>query len=146
MAVTRGRKLGIEERYRRMSSVRSRDTAPEMAVRSLLHRRGFRFRVNVPSLPGKPDIVFSARKAVVFVHGCFWHSHGCKYCRLPESNRSYWKPKLERNRERDRSNKASLERLGWQVLVVWECELREPRALEGKLVRFLGTPKHKTLE
>lgn len=113
-------------RSRIMSRIRSRNTTPELAVRSFLHRKGFRFRVHRRGLPGSPDIVLPKHKAVVFVHGCFWHQHaGCRFkgVRIPSANQTYWKPKLERNVSRDATNQAALNELGWRVRVVWECEI-----------------------
>src|SRR5262245_59328222 len=113
-----------------MSRIRSRDTIPERKVRSLLHRRGFRFRKNVKSLPGAPDIVLRKFRAVVFVHGCFWHQHkGCKRATMPKENAHYWEPKLKGNVERDFRNKQRLEELGWKVFIVWECETSDLEAL-----------------
>lgn len=131
-----GDRLSPQERSRVMSRIRSRDTGPELAVRSFLHRQGFRFRLHRKDLPGKPDIVLPKYRAVIFVHGCFWHQHpGCREGRIPGSRRSYWAPKLRRNVERDREARAALARDGWRVCVVWECEL-EPETL-AKLVQWI---------
>ena len=106
-----------------MSHIRKTDTKPELRVRRFLHAHRFRFRVYDRRLPGCPDIVLRKHRAVVFVHGCFWHQHeNCKLAKVPKSNRSYWKPKLRRNRERDRKNLAILRKDGWRVFVVWECQ------------------------
>jgi DNA mismatch endonuclease (patch repair protein) len=121
-------------RSRIMSSIRGKDTAPELVVRKLLHRDGFRYRLHVSSLPGKPDLVFSAYKAVVFIHGCFWHAHDCEAFRLPRTNRRFWKQKLLGNRQRDRLAIELLEVQGWRVLVIWECALRGPRQLKSKIM------------
>ncbi|XKH01610.1 DNA mismatch endonuclease Vsr [Marinobacter nauticus] len=127
------------ERSERMSRVRSRDTKPEMVVRRLVHGMGFRYRLHVDSLPGKPDMVFRFRRAVIFVHGCFWHRHpGCKLARLPKSRREFWRRKLEENRERDQRNEAKLRELGWRVMVVWECELGDLEGTAEKLKGFLN--------
>lgn len=108
-----------------MSAIKSENTRPEMLVRSLLHRLGFRFRIHVGSLPGRPDIVLPKYLTVIFVNGCFWHQHAkCKNGRTPSSNLEYWEPKLRKNIERDRKNYKSLRKLGWKVLVVWECKLK----------------------
>ena len=107
-----------------MSRIRSKDTKPEEAVRKYLFAQGFRYRKNVKTLPGSPDIVLPKYKTVIFVHGCFWHMHDCGRFHWPASNQDYWEPKIKRNVERDQENKESLETLGWKVLVVWECELR----------------------
>jgi len=107
-----------------MSAIRSTDTSPEQAVRSFLHRRGLRFRKHVRGLPGSPDLVFKRYRTAVFVHGCFWHQHsGCRDGRIPASNRNYWKPKLLRTKERDLDHRRALEREGWKVIVIWECEV-----------------------
>lgn len=130
------------ERSARMALVRGKDTAPELTVRKLIHSLGFRYRLHVRNLPGRPDLVFRKRKKVIFVHGCFWHRHddpGCKLARLPKSRLEFWVPKLEANRSRDRANQVELEREGWGCLVIWECELRQRRALETKIRAFLGT-------
>lgn len=109
-----------------MQRIRSRDTSPELAVRSYLHRAGLRFRIHHPSLPGTPDLVFARYRTVVFVHGCFWHQHpGCYHSGHPASNRAYWKPKLERVVARDARHHSELEALGWRVIVIWECEISD---------------------
>lgn len=115
-----------------MARIRGRDTGPELALRSALHRMGLRFRVCRRDLPGKPDVVFPRQRLAVQVRGCFWHQHeDCKGGRLPASNLDYWAPKLARNVERDRANDAALAALGWRVVVVWECELRGKGTLEA---------------
>lgn len=124
-----------------MQAVRGKDTGPEYAVRRLLHRLGYRYRLHARALPGRPDLVFPGRRKAVFVHGCFWHSHGCAIGRPPKSRLDYWLPKLNRNRERDAANRAQLEALGWSVLTVWQCETRKTDALEAGLLAFLGGPK-----
>jgi len=124
-----------------MSRIRSKDTAPELLVRRLTHKMGFRYRLHVKHLPGKPDLVFAGRSAVIFVHGCFWHSHGaCREGRTPSSNQHYWLPKLERNVRRDRANLRELKRLGWRVLVLWECQLKDTAKLERRIRKFLERP------
>lgn len=129
-----------EQRSRNMSRIRGRDTRPEMIIRSTLHQLGFRFRLHVKSLPGKPDIAFPKHHKVIFVHGCFWHRHqGCKRCTTPTTNTDYWIPKLAGNAERDKLHKRALAKLGWKVLVVWECEIRDLSKLERKVLRFLKT-------
>ena len=110
---------------------------PEMAVRRLIHRLGYRYRLHRRDLPGTPDLVFGSRRAVVFVHGCFWHQHDCRDGRVPSSNRDYWEPKLARNVERDARVRGELEALGWRLLVVWECEAKDEMALTERLVTFL---------
>lgn len=127
---------------KRMSRVGRTDTKPEMAVRRLLHNRGFRYRVNVAYLPGSPDIVFTARKKLIFVHGCFWHRHRCRKGRsTPATNVKIWIAKFERNRQRDARDRRQLRRLGWTILVVWECEISDTIRLEARLSRFLGRPR-----
>jgi DNA mismatch endonuclease, patch repair protein len=123
-----------------MVANRSKDTKPEMTVRSLLHRMGYRFRLHRRDLPGKPDLVFPARKKVVEVRGCFWHGHRCGLGQLPRSRRQYWVPKIEANRSRDLANMSALHASGWEVLEIWECEVREggPGLME-RLVGFLGS-------
>jgi DNA mismatch endonuclease, patch repair protein len=110
-------------RYRIMASIRKRDTWPEIAVRRAFHAQGLRFRLHRSDLPGTPDILLPSRRLAVLVHGCFWHQHpGCKWSRTPKGNTSYWGPKLARNVERDERVRQELEALGWNVLVIWECE------------------------
>lgn len=121
-----------------MRSVRSVNTAPEMFVRRLVHGMGYRYRLHRKDLPGKPDLVFTGRRKVVFVHGCFWHGHTCQRgARIPKSNTQYWLAKINRNRDRDARVEAALTVTGWSPLVVWECELKQPEALTGKLKAFL---------
>ena len=128
-----------EARSRVMRGNRSKDTRPEMLVRRALHGLGYRFRVHVRGLPGTPDIVFGARRAVVQVHGCFWHSHGgCRHASVPRTRASYWVPKLARNVERDAECEAALEASGWRVMVVWECEVRQLDAVLERAAAFLG--------
>ena len=120
-----------------MSAIHSSDTKPELLVRRLVHRCGYRFRLHRKDLPGKPDLVFPGRKAVIFVHGCFWHMHGCPDVRVPKSNTDYWMPKLMRNRERDTQSVQALTEMGWRVLTVWDCETADLATLEDRLKRFL---------
>lgn len=126
-----------ETRSRIMSSVHSENTAPEKAVRSLLHRMGYRFRLHRRDLPGTPDIVFPGRRAAIFVHGCFWHGHGCNIGKLPKSRVEYWHAKIVVNQERDRRKQAALGACGWRFTVVWQCELKDSMVLEAKLRTFL---------
>ena len=113
-------------RSRMMSGIRGKDTKPELLVRKYLHARGLRFRLHVKYLPGKPDMVFPKYRTVVFVHGCFWHRHaGCKYATTPSNRADFWENKLSDNVARDQYQLAALNELGWHVVVVWECELRE---------------------
>ncbi len=118
-----------------MSRIRSKDTVPEMTVRRLVHGMGFRYRLHQGHLPGKPDLVFPGRKKLIFVHGCFWHRHP-KCSRLPKSNQEFWVPKLEGNRQRDLRNQRNLRRLGWKILVVWECEIHLAK-LASRIRQFL---------
>ncbi len=124
-----------------MASIRSKDMKPELAVRKAAHRLGFRFRLHRKDLHGKPDLVFPKYRSVIFVHGCFWHQHGEPKCldgRPPKSNSGYWGPKLARNTARDADNRVKLESEGWRVLVIWECETKEPAAIAGKISDFLA--------
>jgi DNA mismatch endonuclease (patch repair protein) len=129
-------------RSRLMSRIGSVNTRPEIQVRSMLHRMGCRFRLHVRSLPGTPDVVLPARGAVVFVHGCFWHGHRCKRGKMPKSRVEYWDAKIHQNRRRDASARRSLRRLGWKVIVVWECDLRRSADLADRLARELGCRKY----
>lgn len=127
-----------EQRSLNMSLIRSKETKPEVFVRSVLHRLGFRFRKNVKNLPGKPDIVLPKYKTAIFVHGCFWHQHkGCKRATIPKSNIGYWIPKLKGNIERDAQHKADLEIHGWNVAIIWECETKKTDELIEKLKNLL---------
>jgi DNA mismatch endonuclease (patch repair protein) len=121
-----------------MRAVKGKDTAPELLVRRLLHSHGYRYRLHRNDLPGKPDLTFPARRRVIFIHGCFWHGHGCKRgAREPKSNVAYWRAKIARNRERDCEHQHALSRSGWAALTVWECELKDSAALLRRLKRFL---------
>lgn len=123
-----------EQRSSCMAAIKGKDTKPEMIVRRYLFSQGLRFRVQVRKLPGTPDIVLPKYKTVVFVNGCFWHGHeGCKYFRLPKSNVKFWKEKIERNVERDKKSMQDLLDMGWKVIRVWECELRNKSNREEKL-------------
>lgn len=125
-----------------MKGNKKRNTRPELAVRTLLHSLGFRYRLHVRDLPGNPDIVFRKRRKVIFVHGCFWHQHNSPRCRLrshPKSNVAYWTPKLRRNKERDLITRQKIAGMGWSSLVVWECELANLPAVEKRICAFLGT-------
>jgi DNA mismatch endonuclease, patch repair protein len=118
-----------------MQQVKGKDTKPELTVRSLLHRMGYRFRLHRKDLPGTPDLVFPGRRVALFVHGCFWHGHGCRIGRLPKSRLDYWAPKIDANRARDARKQAALAAAGWRVAVVWQCELAD---IEGLAVRLRG--------
>lgn len=122
-----------------MSLVKSKNTGPELAVRKLVFSMGYRYRIHGAELPGKPDLVFSRRKKVIFVHGCFWHRHqGCKKATTPATNTQFWLPKFARTVERDRKTLEALGERGWRSLVVWECELKDEGALSGRLRVFLN--------
>jgi DNA mismatch endonuclease (patch repair protein) len=128
------------ERSERMSRVKGRDTGPEWAVRRLVHGLGYRYRLHRKDLPGCPDLVFPSRRKVIFVHGCFWHRHpdpACKFARLPKSRLEFWVPKLESNRARDLHSQARLIDMGWQIMIVWECEVGKP-GLGEKIEGFLN--------
>ncbi|MFH1135482.1 MAG: very short patch repair endonuclease [Pseudomonadota bacterium] len=126
------------ERSERMSRIRDKGSAPEMRLRRLVHGLGFRYRLHVKELPGKPDLVFPSRRAVIFMHGCFWHRHeGCKLARLPKSKLDFWATKLEANRQRDLANQGLLAERGWRCLVVWECELNDLELVSLKVKTFL---------
>lgn len=129
-----------ETRSRMMSGIKGRNTEPEMIVRRLLHGMGYRYRLHAKDLPGRPDIVFRRRRAAILVQGCFWHRHpdpNCRLARLPKSRIDFWLPKLEGNRIRDQANLERLSSLGWRVLLVWECQLRDREQLVNELRRFV---------
>ena len=133
--------LSPEDRSYCMSRIRSRDMKPEMIVRSMVHRMGLRFRLHRRDMPGNPDLVLARHRAVIFVHGCFWHWHpdpNCPIAGLPATNVDYWQPKFARTRERDRESSARLEEEGWRVLVIWECELRTPEAVMDRIATFFA--------
>jgi DNA mismatch endonuclease (patch repair protein) len=130
--------LSPEQRHRTMAAVKSKSTKPELAIRTLLHTAGFRFRLHRKDLPGNPDIVLPKYKTVIFVHGCFWHQHPeCKHAARPASNQEYWGKKLDRNINRDKRNLNDLGLLGWRVLVIWECETRDKTALTKRMISFI---------
>lgn len=126
-----------DQRRRIMQSVKTENTGPECAVRRLLHRLGYRYGLHPKSLPGRPDIVFPSRKAAIFVHGCFWHGHGCSKGKPPKSRLKYWGPKLKANQRRDVAKAAELRALGWRTLTVWQCELRDTKKLTPNLTKFI---------
>ena len=131
--------LTLEERSKRMSLVRGRDTKPEMSVRRLVHGMGYRYRLHRRDLPGSPDMVFPSRRRAIFVHGCFWHRHPqCKLARVPKSRREFWVPKLEGNRLRDMANQKRLRETGWDLMVIWECETSDRDELSVRIKSFLG--------
>ena len=130
--------LTARERSERMSRIKGKDTKPELAVRRLVHRMGYRYRLHGRGLPGRPDMVFARRRKVVFVHGCFWHRHaGCRLARMPKSRLDFWLPKLEANAARDKEAELRLIELGWKVLVIWECEVKDEPALMHRVRAFL---------
>lgn len=126
-----------EQRRRIMRAVKTKDTGPEMTVRRMLHGHGYRYRLHRKELPGRPDIVFVVKRKAIFVHGCFWHGHGCTKGKLPKSKLNYWQPKIEQNKVRDGRNVAELERAGWRVLTIWQCELSNLGALWLRLQEFV---------
>lgn len=128
-----------EQRSRNMAAIRCKDTKPEVSVRSVLHRLGYRFRLHRTDLPGKPDIVLPKFRFTIFVHGCFWHSHSCKYGSVtPATRREFWKLKRAGTVGRDKRNIQALRKLGWRTLVIWECEVRDSRSLSVRLQRRLS--------
>ncbi len=130
--------LTPEQRSRNMSAIRAKDTKPELAVRSLVHRMGFRYRLHRRELPGTPDLVFPSSRKVIFVHGCFWHRHRCRAGQvICATNAEFWRNKFEANVRRDRTHVRQLRALGWESLVVWECSLRNPSELQVRLRDFL---------
>ena len=132
-----------ERRSANMRRIKGKGMKPEVAVRRLAHAMGYRFRLHRADLPGKPDLAFPARRKVIFVHGCFWHQHsdaGCQRAHLPRSNSEYWGPKLARNVARDLAGRSALAALGWDSLVVWECQLTDLRAVAAEIRNFLGEP------
>ncbi|HEF4725396.1 TPA: DNA mismatch endonuclease Vsr [Burkholderia multivorans] len=130
--------LSPAERSERMSRIKGRNTKPELVVRSVIHRMGYRYRLHGKGLPGRPDLVFAKRRKVIFVHGCFWHRHeGCRLARLPKSRLDFWRPKLEANAERDKQVERRLTELGWKVLTIWECEVKDEVVLSLRVRAFL---------
>lgn len=128
-----------EKRSEIMSKVRGKDTGPEMKVRRLVHGMGYRYRLHVGKLPGRPDLVFPGRRKIIFVHGCFWHGHRrCKLGRIPKSRVEFWTSKIAGNRSRDSKNIRKISSLGWRSMTVWECQLRDIEKLRAKIETFLG--------
>jgi DNA mismatch endonuclease, patch repair protein len=135
-------RLSPEARSRNMARITGKDTSPEMIVRRLLHSMGYRYRLHVRALPGRPDIAFPGRKKAVLVHGCFWHRHaGCRYAYTPKSRVEFWEGKFARNIIRDARNAEALVERGWQAIVVWECETKAADSLRDRLDGFLGPAK-----
>ena len=140
-------KLSPEQRSWNMSRIRGKNTKPELLVRKLLHARGYRYRLHGQAgstrLPGNPDLVFAGRRKVIFVNGCFWHFHDCRVGQhAPKANAEFWEAKRSRTKERDAGQRRLLEDSGWEVLTVWECELKDGSALEAHLVQFLEKEPH----
>lgn len=128
-----------------MGRIRRSDTKPEWAVRRLLHKLGYRFRLQWKAAPGRPDIAFPGRRLIIFVHGCFWHQHeGCRHARLPSTRSEFWADKFARNKARDARDLACAQAEGWQTLVIWECETADEDALRERLTGFLGPPRRST--
>lgn len=133
--------LSPKERSERMSRVRAKDTKLEFVVRRIIHSLGYRYRLHFKELPGHPDLVFSKKRKVIFIHGCFWHLHeGCSIYRYPKSRLDFWTPKLQGNKQRDIENQSKLNELGWEILVIWECEVKnvkDRQALQERIITFL---------
>lgn len=133
-------KIPSHQRSENMRKIRSKGMKPEMAVRQLVHSLGYRYRLHGKGLPGKPDLVFTSRKKVIFVNGCFWHQHAdasCRITRVPKSNLEFWVPKLERTQKRDQENLRKLWEAGWEAMVLWECQLKDGNQLRKKITAFL---------
>jgi DNA mismatch endonuclease (patch repair protein) len=122
-----------------MRRIRSKNTAPELLIRSLIFKSGYRYRLHRKDLPGTPDLVFPKLHKVIFINGCFWHQHKCKEAHIPKSNREYWLPKLEQNITRDKENCKKLRKMGWSVLVLWECKTENLNTLRRKIIEFLNS-------
>lgn len=131
-------RISPERRGWLMSQVKSKNTSTELTVRRLVYGMGFRYRLHVKTLPGKPDLVFKGRRKIIFVNGCFWHGHDdCRFARLPKSRIDFWMAKISRNRERDQENVAAIEAIGWRVLTVWQCELKNLEGLKKRINDFI---------
>lgn len=120
-----------------MARVRSKNSQPEMIVRRLVHQMGYRYRLHCRDLPGSPDLVFTKRKKAIFVHGCYWHRHDCKRASFPKSNAAFWRKKFDENIARDKRNLCDLQIMGWETMIVWQCETAERSNLSSRLVKFL---------
>lgn len=130
--------LSPAQRSERMSRVRSKNTKPELQIRRLVWSLGYRYRLHSKKLPGRPDIVFPGRKKVIFIHGCYWHQHdNCRQYRMPRSKLDFWLPKLEGNKKRDVFNQQMLREMGWDYLVIWECQLKDKEKVASRIVDFL---------
>ena len=135
-------KINPQRRSQNMAAIKSKNMKPEMIVRRLAHKLGYRYRLHAKDLPGKPDLVFRKRRKVIFVNGCFWHQHdaqGCLDSRRPKSNRDYWNKKLQTNVERDRRNLEALKQAGWSAIIIWDCETKDTGPLSLKIAHFLKT-------
>jgi len=131
--------LTVSQRSYCMSQIGGKNTKPEKIVRSIVYKLGFRYRLHYKKLSGKPDLVFPSRKKVIFVHGCYWHRHNCKKGKsIPITNKMFWKNKLDRNKERDKENKQTLRKLGWKILTIWECQIKNPAKLTEQINKFLN--------
>lgn len=131
-------RIGPQARSALMSKVRGKDTGPEMIVRRLIYRLGYRYRLHVRELPGQPDLVFPSRQKAIFIHGCWWHQHRCKRGnRRPATRREYWLPKLEANKRRDAETRSKLRRMGWRTLVIWECQTKDSDMVRSLAQKFL---------
>lgn len=134
--------MSSAQRSATMRSIKGKNTKPEMIVRRLLHASGYRYRVHCREIPGTPDIAFTKRRKVIFIHGCFWHRHaGCARASTPKTNASFWENKFLKNIERDKRVQNELKHGGWSFLIIWECEIRNLNCLKKKLQSFLGQPK-----
>lgn len=122
-----------------MARIRNADTKPEMIIRRMVYAMGYRYRLHAKDLPGHPDIVFRRLNKVIFVHGCFWHQHGCRQYRMPKTNQAFWGPKLAKNVARDKQVRRELRKLGWSTLTIWECQLKTTEVLKRRIKRFLET-------
>jgi len=139
--------VSAERRSWLMSLVKSKDTEPERFVRHIVSALGYRYRLHGRNLPGRPDLVFAGRRSAIFVHGCFWHQHeNCIRSRRPKGHAAYWNAKLDRNLQRDCQNARELKRLGWRVLTIWECELKQPDAVSARITRFLSGKQERGAE
>src|SRR5208337_2290864 len=137
--------FSVKRRSEIMRAIRSKDTKPEMIVRHLVYSMGYRYRLHRKDLPGKPDLVFPSRRKVLFLHGCFWHSHDCKRGgHTPGTNKEYWEKKIARNKARDVEHKTALEGQGWDILVIWECQTKDEAFLKNLLRSFLESAQVKS--
>ncbi len=132
-----------QKRSEVMSKISGKETKPEILVRKFLFAKGFRYRKNVKNLPGKPDIVLQKYKTAIFVHGCFWHGHNCKAGKLPETRKEFWEEKIKGNVERDKRNKSELEKLGWDIITIWQCELKNNEIRAKTLEKLINTLHNK---